>query len=293
MSRQEWFKQLSSNGKIKHQINGTIIYSDLRLKIIDKINRNESVSEVIEWLTKILKEEFIKQVGMLPKDGAVNNVLGHWNELIIMTQLCEIALELGKRKKLCIVIFSLPPSRATTFNRSNNAGFQSAINTPKFLSLFNEDAISSIQDCISNIFFSSPDCIVAVVEDVAMQNEARKLMQQQLEEPNTSELFDYLKQKLSFSEVKSVISLKTSNRPDRRYQPSFEAAMIKALAKRTNQPWKYYMVTNENDEADSLLFNQLGAPHSIADGIPEKLVDDFFVYQCRSDLMQLMEAAVS
>jgi len=51
-------------------------------------------------------------------------------------------------------------------------------------------------------------------------------------------LYNFLKGKLQLEQVKAAASLKSSNRPDRRYQPLFEAAMIKAMGYVLHQNWQ-------------------------------------------------------
>ena len=104
----------------------------------------------------------------------------------------------------------------------------------KFLSLFSksefapEKALAKITPFKNNIFLPSPDYIIAVLEN-KKSTDIQLLLKQQVREPDTLVLYELLKEKLHLKEVKAVASLKTSNRSDRRYQPLFEAAMIKAM----------------------------------------------------------------
>ncbi|MEQ8466791.1 Cfr10I/Bse634I family restriction endonuclease [Coleofasciculus sp. E1-EBD-02] len=87
-------------------------------------------------------------------------------------------------------------------------------------------------------------------------------------------------------------ALKTSNRPDRRYQPLFEAAMIKAMRYILQQNWKYYMVASELSDADQTIFSTAIAPHGIAIEQDSRLVDGTYLYNYKLDLVPLVESAI-
>ena len=101
-----------------------------------------------------------------------------------------------------------------------------------------------------------------------------------------------MKGKLYIEEVRAVASLKTSNRPDRRYQPLFEAAMIKSMDHIFKQNWRYYMVASDLSNADITIFNTAIAPHGLALQQNFKLVDGTYLYNRKEDLVPLIEAAI-
>lgn len=272
-----WFTEIRAG---KYQINSIQIYASLRHEIAVKIDEDTPVSEIIEWISEATKYQFLKSFQSKPETGALNNSIGRWNEFITTSLLCELSISMYDDEQRTFAIFSLPNSTVRPGN------------SPEFLKLFTKDALQKLLNYSSKIFFPSPDYIVATIPDINISNQVRNLMTIQIERPESLELFNLLKGKLEFENVKSVISLKTSNRSDRRYQPSFEAAMIKAIGYFTGVKWKYYMVTGELRPADRVLFDNVISPHSIALGTHENLVDGIFVYQRKSDLITLVKAAI-
>lgn len=272
-----WFTEVRAG---KYQINSIQIYTSLRHEIAVKIDEDTPVSEIIEWISEATKYQFLKSFQSKPETGALNNSIGRWNEFITTSLLCELSINMYNDERRTFAIFSLPNSTVKPGN------------LPEFLKLFTKDALQKLLNYSSKIFFPSPDYIVATIPNINISNQVRNLMTIQIEHPESLELFNLLKGKLEFENVKSVISLKTSNRSDRRYQPSFEAAMIKAIGHFIGAKWKYYMVTGELRPADRVLFENVISPHSIALGTHENLVDGIFVYQRKSDLITLVEAAI-
>jgi Cfr10I/Bse634I restriction endonuclease len=270
-----WFTEIRAG---KYQINSIQIYSALRHEIAVKIHEDVPISEIIQWISDETKSQFLKSFQSKPETGALNNSIGRWNEFITTSLLCDLSIRMYDEQKI-FAVFSLPNSTVKLDN------------PPEFLKLFTEDALLRLSHYSSQIFFPSPDYVVATLDDSSIAEQVRNLMTIQIENPESLEIFNFLKGKLEFEHVKSVISLKTSNRSDRRYQPSFEAAMIKSIGYFSNTKWKYYMVTGELRPADRILFENVLSPHSIALGTHENLVDGVFVYKRKSDLINLLKFA--
>ena len=277
MENHSWFTEVSPG---KYQINSITIYNLLRKTINIKIDEDESINNIIKWISKSTKARFLESFGKLPETGALNNSVGRWNEFLATSLLSELASSKNLNSDQCIVIFSLPNSIVKTGN------------IPEFLKLFKQSSIVMLSQNISGIFFPSPDYVVALITNKELIERSKQLVHEQMEDPTSLALFHYLEGKLEFSEVKSVISLKTSHRPDRRYQPSFEASMIKAIGCFLKNPWKYYMVTSELRPADRTLFENISSPHAIASGSYEKLVDEILLYEKKSDLVPLLDSAI-
>lgn len=271
-----WFTEVSSG---KYQINSIAIYKLLREEIDTKIDEDESISNIIKWISSSTKARFLESFGKLPETGALNNSVGRWNEFLATSLLSELAINKNLGSDQCVVIFSLPNSTVKVGN------------IPEFLKLFKQSSITMLSQNISGIFFPSPDYVVALITNEELIEHSKQLVHEQMEDPASLALFHYLEGKLEFSEVKSIISLKTSHRPDRRYQPSFEASMIKAIGCFLKNPWKYYMVTSELRSADKTLFENISSPHTIASGTCEKLVDEILLYDKKSDLIPLLDSA--
>jgi len=282
-----WFTQ-GSEGKV--QINSIAIYRELSSEIVKKLDNNLSVSEIIEWLKIQTIQAFKSKYSKNPKDGAVNNSIGRWNELIATSLFSEIALDVNQTNETCTVIFSLPNSQV----QKEGAGEASS----KFLSLFNKDefvcekSLSKIAPFKDQIFLPSPDYIIAVVERREISESIKALLEQQAREPDKLILYNFLRGKLQIEEVKVAISLKTSNRPDRRYQPLFEAAMIKAMSYVLQQTWQYYMVASALTTADRTIFSTAIAPHSLAIEQSSNLVDGTYLYNRKQDLLPLVQSAI-
>ncbi|MGK7926191.1 MAG: Cfr10I/Bse634I family restriction endonuclease [Spirulina sp.] len=150
--------------------------------------------------------------------------------------------------------------------------------------------LRSFQD---KIFFPSPDYILAQIENDDLIHNVQTILEKQAREPNCLDFYNFLENNLSAREIKAIFSLKTSHRPDRRYQPLFEAATIKAMAYLLKQDWKYYMIVSDLPEGDRLLFARAISPHGIAVRQNIKLVDGAYLYNSKSDLQPLIFDAVS
>lgn len=277
MENNSWFTE-SSQGK--YQINSIVIYDILHSQINIKINNDESIPDIIKWISDSTKTSFCESFGKSPETGALNNSVGRWNEFLATSVLSEFMVNNHLNNNECIVVLSLPNSTVRVGN------------VPEFLKLFKESSIAMLSHNISGIFFPSPDYVIAVIKNKDLIEQAKYLLHAQIESPASLDLFHYLEGKLEFSEVKSVVSLKTSHRPDRRYQPSFEAAMIKAIGYFLKNPRKYYMVTSELRQADKLLFENISSPHGIASGVYEKLVDGILLYHKKTDLLPLINSTI-
>lgn len=283
----EWFTE-GNEGKI--QINSLAIYKVLSSQVVKQLDDNLCVNEIIGWIKRQTIEAFELQYSKIPTDGALNNSVGRWNELIATSLLSEIAIDINHRSTNSIIIFSLPNSQL------QKEGSIEA--SSKFLSLFSNDefasgrSLSKLVSFKNNIFLPSPDYIITVFKHKENSQHIHSLLEKQAREPDSILLYKTLKGKIRIEDVKAAVSLKTSNRPDRRYQPLFEAAMIKAMNYTLQQNWKYYMVASELTTADRTIFRTAIAPHSIALEQKSLLVDDTYLYNKKEDLVPLIEAAI-
>jgi hypothetical protein len=284
----EWFTETASG---KFRINSKAIYKHLSGEIVNKLDENLSVSEILEWMRNETSKAFLQKYSQNPQVGALNKATGEWNELIATSLLSEIVLKINQENGVCIAVFSLPNSRPQL------EGVDELYST--FLNLFDKNLfnkktslLNKIQPFKNNIFMPSPDYIIAVIEDEKKSKIVNLLLEQQARDPNTLELFNLLKGKLGIKEVKAAISLKTSNRPDRRYQPLFEAAMVKAMGYVLQQNWQYFMVVSELTTADINIFRTAISPHGVALEKNVKLVDETYLYSRKADLLPLVETAI-
>lgn len=283
-----WFTE-GTNRKI--QINSTAIYRSLSLEVVERLDSNLLVKEIIDWIRNKTREAFSSIYGKNPEGGVLNNATGRWNEFIATSLLSEIVWEINTDNDACSAVFSLPNSL------SQKEGAEEA--SSKFLSLFKSSEFASGQPLAKlapfkdYIFMPSPDYIIVVLGKNGVATSINPLLEQQVKNPDSLALYNFLKGKLQLEQVKAAASLKTSNRSDRRYQPLFEAAMIKAMGYVLHQKWQYYMVASELTSADRTIFTTAVAPHSIALEQNFKLVDGTYLYARKTDLMPLVESALT
>lgn len=286
-SETEWFTE-KQNGKI--QINSITIYKDLSSELVQKIEGNLSAREIVKWLREKTIEYFKIKYGKNPEVGALNNAAGRWNELIATSLLSEILLDMNQQTNSCMAIFRLPNFQLQT----EETGEVSS----KFLSLFSRNEFNSgsslakIAPFRNQVFLPSPDYVIVRVSNLnLLKSSILGLLKQQAIAPDSLMIYEFLKGKIQVEEVKAVASLKTSNRPDRRYQPLFEAAMIKAMSYALEQNWQYYMISSELTSADRAIFSTAISPHGIALEKHLNLVDGAYLYTRKQDLVPLVEAA--
>ena len=168
----------------------------------------------------------------------------------------------------------------------------------KFISLFKSSEFASGQPLAKlapfkdYIFMPSPDYIIVVLGKSDVATSINPFLEQQVKNPESFALYNFFKGKLKLEQVKAAASLKISNRSDRRYQPLFEAAMIKAMGYVLQQNWQYYMVASELTPADTNIFTTAVAPHGIALEQNLKLVDGTYPYTRKTDLIPLVKSAI-
>jgi hypothetical protein len=283
---EQWFSKKASN---RIQINSIIIYNDLSPEILKKLGNNLPVPEIVNWIKDTTKEAFLKKYNKIPEVGSLNNAIGRWNEFIATTLLSEIVFDLNQKNKKCIAVFSLPNSQLDSQSGDEISS--------KFLSLFSNENInkSKISPFKEQILLPSSDYIIAemINEDKEDKFELiQQLLKKQAKNPDILEIYHFFQKKLQLEQVKATVSLKTSNRSDRRYQPLFEAAIIKAIGYTLQQNWRYYMVASTLTPADETIFSKAIAPHGIALGQNFKLVDGTYLYNKKEDLVSLIESAI-
>ncbi|MEA5551327.1 Cfr10I/Bse634I family restriction endonuclease [Anabaena cylindrica UHCC 0172] len=283
-----WFTE-KSNGKVS--INGKDIYRNLSPKIVIKLAENLSVSEILEWIKNEIINAFREKYSKSPEVGALNNATGGWNEYIATSLLSEIIFDINKETEKCIAIFPIPNSQRKI--KGSNKLYSNLLNlfAPEDFCNIN-NYLLKIEPFKEQIFMPSPDYIIIDVENFLYSKDVNLLLQEQIRDPDSFVLYNFFKGKLHIEDIKAAVSLKTSNRSDRRYQPLFEAAMIKAMGYVLKQNWKYYMVASDLSDADKTIFNSAIAPHGIALEENFQLVDATYLYARKADLLPLVIAAI-
>jgi Cfr10I/Bse634I restriction endonuclease len=284
---ESWF----TSKKEKIQIDSITIYKNLSSEIVKKLDENLSVGEIVKWIRSETQEAFRNTYGKNPETGSLNNAVGRWNEFIATTMLSEIAIDLNKTTDSSILIFSIP-------NSSLQKDEQERVSS-SFLNLFNRNefaegkSLAKLRQFKNQILMSSPDYVITINQDTTLITSISNLLNKQAREPEKLDIYHFLEGKLHIQDLKAVASLKTSNRPDRRYQPLFEAATIKAISYSLNQNWKYYMVASELTPADRTIFDIAIAPHGIVLNEYIKLVDGTYPYSKKEDLVKLVEDCIN
>lgn len=272
-----WFLTVNRQGKNKIQINSTEIYKSLYLEIKQRLELDISVVQVLEWMVNkvvVAYENYQRKhntkIAQLTT-RALNNSKGRWHEFIVTGFLAKVAQNFYLEHKILLITFRLPSSRDET-----QPEFLKIFQTQEFQTTYPLENIETIK---KRIFFSSPDYIISVIEDQQLFQSIQPYIELQAQQPEYLgvEIYDLLKGRLKAREVKAFISVKVSNRPDRRYQALYETAMIKAISYTSGQMWKYYMITAEDfSNSDKRIFSQGIAPHGIALNQDLKSVDNMY-----------------
>lgn len=285
-----WFEdRLNQKRELVGRIKKHIIYESLSSEILQRIEANLPANEIIDWIKEQTRNAHYARYGLPLEVGALNNVSGDWNEFMVTTAFSEIAIELNNnRSRNLVVIFPLPNTQID-FTDSTRI-------SSRFLSLFKQSAfdiggeLHSISAYKHRIFFSSPDYIVVTLESNRF-NEVQALLREQARRPHIELAYAWLiREGLDPHEVKAAISVKTEYRPDRRYQPLFEADLVKQLGRATGQNWKFYMVSGRETSSDTSLFERITTPDAYENNY--KLVDGSFIFLRKADLIPLVESAI-
>lgn len=220
-------------------------------------------------------------------DGALNNCSGAWNEYIAASYLTYFSLKFNKSSESKIAIITDLPATVVK-------------NGSTFLKLFRDEefepgqSLHPLKEIKKQIFFPSPDLIVlSLNKSFYKLHNIVDLLDQQARTPYQSNLYPELEGQITASNILSVASLKTSYRPDRRYQPLFETAMIKAITYGLEQNWKYYMIASQVSTSDEILFNNLISPHEIVmkylevKNVSTRFVDQTYIYKDKDSLSHI------
>ncbi|MBW4623552.1 MAG: Cfr10I/Bse634I family restriction endonuclease [Cyanosarcina radialis HA8281-LM2] len=285
-----WFEdRRSPKGEVVGRIKKQIIYESLSSEIVQKIEANLPANQIIDWIKEQTRNAHYERYSLPLEVGALNNVAGDWNEFMVTTAFSEIAVDINDgSRQLIVTIFPLPNTQISSIGSNQISS--------RFLSLFKPSAFNAggelhaIDDYKDKIFFSSPDYIIAVLRRDCLDL-FQNLLINQARRPSDDAIYRYLEKTLNASELKAAVSVKTEYRPDRRYQPLFEADLVKQLGRATKQNWKFYMVSSKETSADTSLFDRITTPDAHEHNY--KLVDGSFVFLRKADLIPLVENAIN
>lgn len=282
----KWFK---STGGIDRKE----VYKDLSFEMIKKLDDGCDIADVINWIKLEVCQEYLKRSNKQLTDGALNNCIGAWNEYVVASYLTYFSLKFNESSESKIVIITDLPATIVK-------------NGSTFLKLFRDDefefgqSLHPLKEIKKQIFFPSPDLIVLSLSKTFYEsNNINALLDEQAQTPYQSNLYPVLKGQIKTSNILSIASLKTSYRPDRRYQPLFETAMIKAIAYGLEQNWKYCMIASKVSTSDEILFNNLISPHEIVmkylgvENTSTCFVDKTYIYKDKGSLEKIFRELIT
>lgn len=251
---------------------GVQVHADLAfVRIYPTLSPDTPIDEVSKKIReKVIADSKEKYAGKEPTSGSLNNCSGRWNELAFLIAAHISVLE----KKDTIYVVRM--------------GNEASI---KFWEVYTEESRKNFQNLLTRLAqknislrCSAPDFIVVnreVVKGLVPQLSSTEISLQQMS--LIQGLYEYLKGKCKPADVKSFISIKTSNRPDRRYQILYEATITKYASKHIhdcNHPLRFDIIGNSTPE-DTDVFSApeiLTLPHifpfqNLELGEVKKLID--------------------
>jgi len=191
--------------------------------------------DIIEAFADVAKHSSNTNFGQEPHTGSLNNCKGRWFELLFFSEFNTLLLYYNSQKK------STRDKLSNEFLR-----LPSATGDHKFQDLFiksEKDELRRINPSTSN-----PDFII-------LKNLTRPVCPQGMTIIDRFRFVDYFG-KVRMKNLDTVISIKTSARPDRRYQQVYEANLIKALFKRFGLVVRFLSVTlHENKRNEEVYYS--------------------------------------
>lgn len=195
----------------------------------DKLDRSLYVLDILEAFASIAKKSAIKNFNREPHTGSLNNSRGRWFELIFFREFCR-NLEIHNEKEMSkLKIFKLP----------------SATKNKKIYDIFIEEQKKELVKI--NPSTSNPDFIIVK----CMKNPKSKTYKSTVDAYQDLSYFG----KIDMRDLVSIISIKTSARPDRRYQQVYEANLIRALFERLKFSLNFICVTLHENEKNNEVYN--------------------------------------
>lgn len=166
--------------------------------------------------------------GKAPKTGSLNNCRGEWNELLFLDSVLTTLNRPGYEE---YDVVKMPAARKGSM----------------FFDLFEKNMKERIKSL--KLSFSNPDFLIIKL------NEKTKNMKFKSRGDHAQALIAKFKDKSYFGKIEPTdivcfLSLKTSNRPDRRYQPLHEANSLKAIADQLGIYYRYIAVATDNSKKD-------------------------------------------
>jgi Cfr10I/Bse634I restriction endonuclease len=208
------------------------------LELYPRVDNNQ-INQVSDKISDLIKDLSLKQFKKLPSSGSLNNCKGRWNEfsffysahLSILENTNDLYLvKLGNESSLKFWEIYSELSRKSFEDFLREIGKKKIFvrcSTPDFV-LIKRNILNSIPDYSDINFFSY-----------------------------LKDLYKQIINKCEPSDIISFISLKTSNRPDRRYQILYEANITKYASKYIHDsscPLRFDAI-GESNSSDSEVFS--------------------------------------
>ncbi|UBK86161.1 Cfr10I/Bse634I family restriction endonuclease [Clostridium perfringens] len=264
--------------KNKPSIKGQLVMEEV---FFDNLpNEDLTLMEYLNMLESHAKSVANYNNSTLLLSGGISNVRGSWLEVLMAVEYWNSFVSSNQT----ILVLKMP--NVSTFN---------------FRKLFDEEATSKINILeeklsLNNVTLttSNPDFLLIDTSKINFKFPTNKINNLRIDSvTNILEMYKNLEGKCSFDSIIGGISVKTSLRPDRRYQAVHEGNILKAifiyLQQKSNVKdfkFKYYFLTpSKLTQPDKVALSTV-ATHTLvsSDGTPEKSVDLHFNPKLIKDL---------
>lgn len=217
------FTKLDLNGNVA--INSIPLFSHF----CSSIDRSRDILDIIDAFAGVAEKSAMANFKKPPHTGSLNNCKGRWFELIFLNELNDIIVNHNKKHSPPFFnIFKLP----------------SATGEHKFYNIFIESQRNELAKLKPST--SNPDFLITRCKNNALCCNAATIV----EKYRNNDFFG----KVDMNVVDTIISIKTSARPDRRYQQVYEANLIKALFMRFGLKIKFISITLHENEMNEEVY---------------------------------------
>ena len=192
-----------------------------------------------------------------PHPGSINNCMGRWFELIFFKYF-DLILSKKSTKDSLKEICKLP----------------SATDSKKIIDLFIEEQKTILKEI--NPATSNPDFIVLRDMDESVFSDSLEWKQKF----QSTSFFG----NVDIHTIVGIISIKTSARPDRRYQQLYEANLVKAIALRFGKTIKFVSITLHENEKNEEVYYSPSIVSIVQGGELKPSIDKSIVLEKISDI---------
>ncbi|MBS3177071.1 Cfr10I/Bse634I family restriction endonuclease [Candidatus Woesearchaeota archaeon] len=245
------FTKLGTNRKIA--INSISLFQ----KFEENITEEHTFLEVLRSFENISNKSGMINFKKKPHPGSINNCMGRWFELIFFKYF-DLILSKKSTKDSLKEICKLP----------------SATDSKKFIDLFIEEQKTILKEI--NPATSNPDFIVLRDMDESVFSDSLEWKQKF----QSTSFFG----NVDIHTIVGIISIKTSARPDRRYQQLYEANLVKAIALRFGKTIKFVSITLHENEKNEEVYYSPSIVSIVQGGELKPSIDKSIVLEKISDI---------